>query len=128
MKNKQIIETSPNTMECIRKWYSENLKKSLDNEKISEEFKTAILEEGLLDESVDELIEKNPSILLDFFDQKLIFCSVTPVTEDSRVIFKTNFLDSSETRKFDTRFNATRYIILEAFLVLEKLYNIDVAL
>jgi hypothetical protein len=128
MKNKELIENNSYTTTALKKWYLKKLTLSLDKEEISEQFKEMIIKEGLALETLDDIIEFNPTQLSDFFDKMGIFTCVYPVVEEENTKFKANFIDSSEFTLYKSRLEANVALIKEAYVVLNTLHGIEVDL
>lgn len=77
MKTTELLEKHPLTTEVIRQWFFKELIKSIDiAEDVPEEFKQAMLKEGVSDERLAILIDAQPRTLFDVFDENKLLIEI----------------------------------------------------
>jgi hypothetical protein len=72
MTGLELIEKYPLAAKVIKDWFLTQMIESLNNESIDEEFKNFMREQGVEDDKMGTLIELNPRMLFDVFDDNNI--------------------------------------------------------
>ena len=101
--------------EVIRAWFMEKMIESLQTSDVPEEFKNMMRETGIEDDKLSVMIDANPRMLIDVFDDNEIYISVfyTPG------IFMASVNQIDIKPKFNTRKQAELNAIEVAFEILE---------
>jgi len=132
MKGLELLEKYPLSATLIRAWFLEKMLESLNDASISDEFKTMMREAGIENDKIGTLIDVNPRMLFDVFDENHILIEIfRPLNEES--IYPSNYFsykignispDIKKTRK-ETELSAieTAFEILEDNLS-EKRMNV----
>jgi hypothetical protein len=77
MKTNELLEKHPLTTEVIRKWFFNQMIKSIEiAEDVPEEFKQAMMQEGVSNERLSILIDAQPRTLFDVFDENDICINI----------------------------------------------------
>ena len=122
MKINELLEKHPLATEVVRTWFFEQMVKSFEDENVPEEFKEMMKQEGVTNERLAILIDAQPRILFDVFDENEIYIAVfyTPNT------FMVSINQSDLGLKYKTRKEAELVAVEKAFELLEeKLKPID---
>jgi hypothetical protein len=77
MKTNELLEKHPLTTEVIRKWFFNQMIKSIEiAEDVPEEFKQAMMQEAVTNERLATLIDVQPRTLFDVFDENDICINI----------------------------------------------------
>ena len=68
MSGLELLQKYPLTNNVIKDWFMKSMIESFKDESVPEEFKQYMLEQGIEEEKVGTLIDVNPRMLLDVFD------------------------------------------------------------
>tara|TARA_R110000868_G_scaffold333425_2_gene594258 strand:+ start:742 stop:1137 length:396 start_codon:yes stop_codon:yes gene_type:complete len=115
MKGLELIEKYPLAAKVIKDWFLIQMIESLKSEAIDEEFKNFMREQGVEDDKMGTLIELNPRMLFDVFDDNDIIISIS---YSSKFMIAINGFDYGE--RYKTRKEAELYAIEAAFEILEE--------
>ncbi len=69
MSGLELLQKYPLTNNVIKDWFMKSMIESFKDESVPEEFKQYMLEQGIEEEKVGTLIDVNPRMLLDVFDE-----------------------------------------------------------
>lgn len=69
MKGLDLLEKYPASAKVIKDWFLQSMIDSFKDDTVPEEFKQFMLEQGIEDDKVGTLIDVNPRMLLDVFDE-----------------------------------------------------------
>jgi hypothetical protein len=117
MKGLELLEKHPLSATLIREWFLEKMIESLQTENISEEFKEMMREAGIDDDKISTLIDVNPRMLLDVFDDNLIFIEIFLYPDNT---FSCKIGKQGTTASWKTRKEAELFAIDIAFDILEE--------
>ena len=117
MKAIELLEKHPHTAEVIRAWFLEKMIESLKTEDVPDEFKDFMREQGVDYDKLAVMIDANPRMLLDVFDENdiVIETSLYPNGE-----FTIKIGNQATTNSWKTRKEAELFAIEAAFEILEK--------
>jgi len=117
MKGLELIQKYPLAAKVIKDWFLERMITSLNDESIDQDFKDYILEQGLENEKMAILIDANPRMLFDVFDENdiVIETLLYPSKEFTVIIGRQATTNSWKTRK-----EAELFAIEAAFEILEN--------
>jgi len=73
----ELLEGHPQVAKLICEYYLQIMIDSLNDDNLPEDFKTFVREQGIDNDKITEMIEKNPRNLFDFFDEYKIFVNIT---------------------------------------------------
>ena len=76
MKGIELLEKYPLSAKIIKDWFLKQMIESLKSETIDEEFKNFMREQGIEDDKMGTLIELNPRMLFDVFDDNAISINI----------------------------------------------------
>ncbi len=69
MKAQELLNKHPLTAKVVKDWFLEMMMESMNTDSVPEEFKQAILDEGISDDRISTVIDVQPRTLFDVFDQ-----------------------------------------------------------
>lgn len=136
MSGLELLEKYPLSAKIIKDWFLGQMIESLKKETIDEEFKTFMREQGIDDDKMGTLIDVNPRMLLDVFDDNKIFIFTDCELLDKKLCFIYKIITPILTLEMgredigrvncNSRKEAELFAIEEAFEILEnKLTTID---
>jgi len=121
MKTNELLEKHPLTTEVIRKWFFNQMIKSIEiAEDVPEEFKQAMMQEGVSNERLSILIDAQPRTLFDVFDENNI---IIVIKYHDNFGFTWAVEEADEQSFYKTRREAESFAIEAAFEILEEQLN-----
>ena len=117
MKGLELIQKYPLAAKVIKDWFLERMITSLNDESIDQDFKDYILEQGLENEKMAILIDANPRMLFDVFDENDIVIENSLYPDGT---FTIKIGNQATTNSWKTRKEAELFAIEAAFEVLEN--------
>ena len=118
MKGIELLNKYPESAKIIRAWFLEKMIESLQTADVPDEFKDMMRETGIEDDKLSIMIDSNPRMLLDVFDEHELFIYIN--RKNSKFEYGINelsfFLDGS----WNTRKEAEAAAIESAFKILEN--------
>lgn len=69
MNGLELLEKYPLTAKVVREWFLERMIESLNDENVPDEFKDYMREQGVENDKLSKMIDVNPRMLLDVFDE-----------------------------------------------------------
>ena len=124
MKGLELILKYPLAGKIVKEWFFKSMLESFKDETVPDEFKEFMLEQGIEDDKIGTLIDVNPRMLFDVFDDNEIYIQIA-VNRDSNLYFQykiNDFLIGNFFRdlKYKTRKEAELFAIEAAFEMLEE--------
>ena len=116
MKGIDLLNKHTASAEVIRAWFLEKMIESLQTSDVPDDFKNMMRETGIEDDKLAIMIDANPRMLLDVFDENDIYISVLYTPSIFMVSINQNDLGS----RFNTRKQAELDAIEAAFEILEN--------
>jgi hypothetical protein len=118
MKSIELLEKHPLTREVIRKWFFNQMIKSIEiAEDVPEEFKQAMMQEGVSNERLSILIDAQPRTLFDVFDENNV---IVIIKYHDNFGFTWAVEEADEQQFYKTRKEAELFAIEAAFEILEN--------
>jgi hypothetical protein len=122
MTGLELLEKYPLSATLIREWFLEKMLDSLNTASISDEFKDMMRASGIENDKIATLIDVNPRMLLDVFDDNKIIIETFLYPDDT---FTIKIGSQATTQSWTTRKEAELFAIDAAFDILEdKLLDI----
>jgi len=119
----ELLQKYPLSAKIIKDWFLGQMIESLKKETIDEEFKTFMREQGIDDDKMGTLIDVNPRMLLDVYDDNKIFIEILIYPNEE---FTCKIGNQATTISWKTRKEAELFAVEAAFEILEnKLTPID---
>jgi len=113
----ELLEKHPLTAKVIKDWFLEKMIESFKDEDVPTEFKDFMREQGVENDKVAKMIDANPRMLFDVFDENKIFIEIYMFPDDT---FTCKISNGATTNSWKTRKEAELFAIEEAFLILEE--------
>ena len=123
MKGIDLLNKYTASAEIIREWFLEKMIESLQTTDVPDDFKNMMKKTGIENDKLAIMIDSNPRMLFDVFDNNDVIIQIIPIKEDkvkylSRVDqFETPY---DFTRPYFTRKEAELAAIEKAFEILEE--------
>ena len=116
MSGLELLEKHPRSGEVIRAWFLKQMFESFNDKDVPDEFKNFMREQGVENDKVGKMIDINPRMLLDVFDDNdiVIETSLYPNGE-----FTIKIGNQATTNSWKTRKEAELFAIDAAFDILE---------
>ena len=113
----EFLKQYPLSTIVIRDWFHERMIESFKDPEIAEEFKEFVLEQGMEVDKIAFLINSNPRMLFDVFDENniIIETSLYPNGE-----FTIKIGNEATTKSWKTRKEAELFAVEAAFELLEE--------
>ena len=117
MSGLELLEKHPRSGEVIRAWFLKQMFESFNDQDVPDEFKDFMREQGVENDKVGKMIDINPRMLLDVFDDNdiVIETSLYPNGE-----FTIKIGNQATTNSWKTRKEAELFAIEAAFEMLEN--------
>ena len=116
MKGIDLLEKYPAATEIIRAWFMEKMIESFKDENVPDEFKDFMREQGIENDKLGTMIDVNPRMLFDVFDENEVFISINVV--DRKFTYRIdNLVNPTE---YSTRKECELISITRAFDILEN--------
>jgi hypothetical protein len=120
MKGLELLKEHPHTANLIKKWFVSSMVNSLSGAELPDDFKNYMLEQGVDDEKLAILIDANPRMLFDVFDENKIYITISRGAKS----FMFGWCDEDEfylrDDPYSTRKECEMAAIVIAFGMLEK--------
>jgi hypothetical protein len=117
MKGIELLEKYPLSATLVREWFLEKMIESLQTDTISEEFKEMVREAGIDNDKIGTLMDVNPRMLLDVFDDNNIIIEIFLYPDNT---FTCKIGKQATTQSWKTRKEAELFAIDAAFDILEE--------
>ena len=118
MKGLELIQTYPTAGKIVKEWFFKSMLESFKDDTVPDEFKEFMLEQGIEDDKIGILIDVNPRMLFDVFDENEIYLNISRIENIFMWSLAPNkFLDP---RIFNSRKEAELASIGSAFEILEN--------
>ena len=120
MKGIDLLEQYPLTAKVIREWFLERMIESLQDENVPDEFKNYMRDQGVHNDKVGVMIDANPRMLFDVFDENEIHISVVYENNNSKELNYLSTINNCETKHYCLRRKEAELAVIEtAFEILE---------
>jgi hypothetical protein len=113
----ELLEKHPRAGSVIRNWLLWRMVEALESELIDEEFKQYMRDQGIENDKIAPMIDANPRMLLDVFDENNIYVG-TLLDESNGFWWTIN--GNKSTVGYEYRKNCEIAAIETAFKILEK--------
>lgn len=122
MEGLELLEKHPLSAKLIREWFMEKMIESLNDNSITDEFRQFMREQVIDDDKIGVMIDANPRMLLDVFDDNEVFIFIHYMDVKDNVEFFYSFrnIDNDSVKLFKTRKEAELSAIEAAFELLEN--------
>ena len=122
MTGLELLEKYPRAASVIKNWLLWKMVDALQNESIDEEFKQYMRDQGIDNDKISPMIDANPRMLFDVFDEHDVFIFIQYMDVKDSVEFFHTFrnIDTNPVKLFKTRKEAELFAIEAAFEILEN--------
>lgn len=127
MKGLELLQKYPLTAKLIRDWFLQSMLEGLKDPEIAEEFKEYMIEQGIDNEKVGTLIDINPRMLFDVFDENDIIIYFMIFSSPEGVRFSAAIHTGNDEvkpnpigKQCNTRKEAELFAVEAAFEILEN--------
>jgi hypothetical protein len=118
MKATELLEKYPLSTEVVRTWFMEKMIESVrEADEVPEDFKNFMLEQGIDNNKMATIIDSNPRMLFDVFDENDLFIEIFMYPD---VTFTCKIGNEATTNSWKTRKDAEAFAIEAAFEMLEN--------
>ena len=118
MKAIELLEKYPLSTEIVRTWFIEKMIESIKGaDEVPEDFKNFMLEQGIDNDKMAIMIDANPRMLFDVFDENDLFIEIFMYPD---VTFTCKIGNEATTNSWKTRKDAEAFAIEAAFEMLEN--------
>lgn len=121
MEAQDLIKNFPNSTAIIKEWFLTKMLESIEEagDNVPEDFKENVIAQGVTDDALCAYIEAQPRALFDVFDENFIFIRIHINETFNGIKFGGSLSDSRNNISYNSRKEAEKAIIVEAFKVLE---------
>ena len=125
MTGLELLEKYPLAAKVVKDWFLSQMLESFKDSTVPEDFKSYMLEQGIENDKVAVLIDINPRVLLDVFDENKIFICISVWTKTPGNFENAEFgialnATNKNNNNFSSRKEAELVAIGEAFEILEN--------
>jgi hypothetical protein len=120
MKALELLEKYPKAGKIVNKWFLDKMLKSLNTDTVPEEFKEYISNQPIDNQNIAVMIDNNPRVLFDVFDENEIYINVTRLGGKFMSGYSNDIDQHIKDNLFITRKNAEFDAIESAFELLDK--------
>ena len=124
MKALELLETYPKAGKIVNKWFLDKMIASLNNDAIPDEFKEYISNQPIENENISVMIDNNPRVLFDVFDENDIYVEILVDYKSNSAKFSYTVISDemySNPITYSSRREAEMAAIEQAFKLLENL-------
>ena len=117
MKGLELIEKYPLAGKVVKEWFFKSMLESFKDDSVPDEFKEFMLEQGIEDDKIGTLIDVNPRMLFDVFDENDIVIENSLYPDGT---FTIKIGNQATTQSWKKRKEAELFAIEAAFEILEN--------
>ncbi len=117
MNGLELLKKYPQSAEVVREWLFNRMAESIDDSLVPEDFKKSMMEEAVTNERLAILIDANPRMLFDVFDDNDLFIEIFMYPD---VTFTCKIGNEATTNSWKTRIEAEMFAVEVAFEMLEN--------
>ncbi len=116
----KLLEKHPISAKLIREWFMEKMIESLNDNAITDEFRQFMREQSIDDDKIGVMIDANPRMLLDVFDENDIYINIIRNNGKFMWGWSDNEEHSIKGELINTRKEAELFAVEAAFEILEN--------
>jgi hypothetical protein len=116
----KLLEKHPISAKLIREWFMEKMIESLNDNAITDEFRQFMREQSIDDDKIGIMIDANPRMLLDVFDENDIYINIIRNNGKFMWGWSDNEEHSIKGELINTRKEAELFAVEAAFEILEN--------
>jgi len=120
MKTNELLDLYPIATEVVRDWFMDKMAESFKNQELPDNFKNLMREQGIPNDKLIKLIEVNPRVLFDVFDDNGVIINVV----HSNGVFSWDVNTVKSLDSYSSRREAESAAVQRAFQILDDKLNI----
>jgi hypothetical protein len=120
MRTEELLDLYPIATEVVRDWFMDKMAESFKNQELPKDFKEFMREQGIPNDKLVKLIDVNPRVLFDVFDDNGVIINV--VHSNSVFSWDVNTVKSLDS--YSSRREAESASVQRAFQILHDKLNV----
>jgi hypothetical protein len=120
MTTNELLDLYPIATEVVRDWFMDKMAESFKNQELPDNFKNLMREQGIPNDKLIKLIEVNPRVLFDVFDDNGVIINVV----HSNGVFSWDVNTVKSLDSYSSRREAESAAVQRAFQILDDKLNI----
>lgn len=120
MITNEVLDLYPIATEVVRDWFMEKMAESFKNQELPKDFKEFMREQGIPNDKLVKLIDVNPRVLFDVFDENGVIINV--LHADGKFTWDVNTVKSLDS--YSSRREAESAAVQRAFQILNDKLNV----
>lgn len=120
MTTNELLDLYPIATEVVRDWFMDKMAESFKNQELPDNFKNLMREQGITNDKLVKLIDVNPRVLLDVFDDNGVIINVIHVNG----VFSWNVNTVKNLNSYSSRREAESAAVQRAFQILDDKLNV----
>ena len=120
MTTNELLDLYPIATEVVRDWFMEKMAESFKNQELPKDFKEFMREQGIPNDKLVKLIDVNPRVLLDVFDDNGVIINVV----HSNGVFSWDVNTVKSLDSYSSRREAELAAVHRAFQILDDKLNV----
>jgi len=120
MTTNELLDLYPIATEVVRDWFMDKMAESFKNQELPDNFKNLMREQGITNDKLVKLIDVNPRVLFDVFDDNGVIINVIHVNG----VFSWNVNTVKNLNSYSSRREAESAAVQRAFQILDDKLNI----
>ena len=120
MTTNELLDAYPIATEVVRDWFMDKMAESFKNQELPKDFKEFMREQGIPNDKLVKLIDVNPRVLLDVFDDNGVIINIMHVNG----VFSWNVNTVKNLNSYSSRREAESAAVQRAFQILDDKLNI----
>jgi hypothetical protein len=120
MTTNELLDLYPIATEVVRDWFMDKMAESFKNQELPDNFKNLMREQGITNDKLVKLIDVNPRVLFDVFDDNGVIINIIHVNG----VFSWNVNTVKNLNSYSSRREAESAAVQRAFQILDDKLNI----
>jgi hypothetical protein len=120
MTTNELLDLYPIATEVVRDWFMDKMAESFKNQELPDNFKNLMREQGITNDKLVKLIDVNPRVLTDVFDDNGVIINVIHVNG----VFSWNVNTVKNLNSYSSRREAESAAVQRAFQILDDKLNV----
>ena len=122
MTTNELLDAYPIATEVVRDWFMDKMAESFKNQELPKDFKEFMREQGIPNDKLVKLIDVNPRVLFDVFDDNGVIINV--LHSNGKFTWGVNAVES--VNSYSSRREAEFYAVQCSFQILNDKLNITI--
>ena len=120
MTTNELLDLYPIATEVVRDWFMDKMAESFKNQELPKDFKEFMREQGIPNDKLVKLIDVNPRVLFDVFDDNGVIINVV----HSNGVFSWDVNTVKSLDSYSSRREAESAAVQRAFQILDDKLNV----